>query len=71
MSTYMATIAYANEYNNTQYHVVKDIIANSMSGAFTLAMDDFFDEHDACEIRKVVVELQHTWRATGDIYYGS
>ena len=72
MSTYKATISYTNENGNTQHHVVHNITANSMVGATTLAMNDFFYVCGEGEIKKVIIELQQSTRkAVGDIYHRS
>lgn len=72
MSTYKTMMASVNENGNIQYHIAHDIIANSVSGALALAMDNFFGEHGDCEIKKVIIELQQSTRkAVGDIYYGA
>ena len=58
MSIYKVMISYTDEDGNMRYHVVRNIIANSMVGALTFAMNDFFHACGGGETKKVVVELQ-------------
>ena len=68
MSTYKAVITHLNKHGNTQYHVIHNIIANGVSGATELALDDFYNIFGENEIEKIVIELrQSTRRVTGDL----
>ena len=49
-----------DEDGNMRYHVARNITANSMVGALTFAMNDFFHVCGEGEIKKVVVELQQS-----------
>ena len=58
MSIYKVMISYTDDDGNMRYHVARNITANSMVGALTFAMNDFFHACGKGEIKKVVVELQ-------------
>ena len=68
MSTYKATITYRYADDDFRQYTC-NVIANSIVGATTLAMDNFFYVMvGEGEIEKIVVELrQSTRRVTGDL----
>ena len=68
MSTYRTDITYLDVGGSAHLYVQMNIVANSMFGATSLALDGFYASHEAVEIKKVIVELKESTRAAlGDI----
>ena len=67
MITYIAEVRYSDAEANNMCYTTR-VEANSVSIAFAIAMDKFFDSHTMFEIKKVVIEVeQSVWKTTGDI----
>ena len=67
MTTYIAEVAYGDHEDHNMCYTAR-VEANSVSVAFAIAMDKFFDSHTMFEIKKVVIEVeQSSWKTTGNI----